>query len=437
MTNLCPDLATKAQLASLEKQTKKKLDTKVQTASVPNIIGATLAQVPALIVLKTSGILNATAVNASKVKDVSVSVGKNAANISNVKSAVNTNVVNIGNANAQALKATITAKKANYQSLYNASKAASNANKIAGVGKQALRALNLVANIYSILSSFATTAALAYLTKRVAALNGQVILNNKRIEQNRVRSIENGKILAKQQNQINTINQANRIRDIQYRELAHLVSLKQAQVAKNTSDIAAFKTSTTQQIESLKNQYQKQIDSLTRSNSELEKKVTQANNNIQQLNNQVQSTNLDLQSFKQQTDSQVTNDTQKLIKKTVEKEVNENVRIRNLNDKVTNYDLNLQTLKSNTKVLENSIEARDREVIKQAKDLERRVDEIKNNEVNNQAQLNNLDKQVNNQQAQQLNDKLELRKEERETNRIESLPNIEEQDKLETVDEEP
>ena len=54
MTNLCPDLATKEQLASLEKQTKKELDTKVQTASVPNIIGTTLAQVSGIVVLKTS-----------------------------------------------------------------------------------------------------------------------------------------------------------------------------------------------------------------------------------------------------------------------------------------------------------------------------------------------------------------------------------------------
>ena len=177
MSNLCPDLAMKAQLASLEKQTKKELDTKVQTASVPNIIGTTLAQVSGIVVLKTSGILNATIVNSTKLKDVGVSVGNNAANIANFKSAVNTNAVNIGNANAQALKATITANKANYQSLYNASRTASNANKIAGVGKQALRALNLFTSIYSILSTVATTAALAAIYKEISILKNRIIRN--------------------------------------------------------------------------------------------------------------------------------------------------------------------------------------------------------------------------------------------------------------------
>ena len=54
----------------------------------------------------------------------------------------------------------------------------------------------------------------------------------------------------------------------------------------------------------------------------------------------------------------------------------------------------MQTLKSNTKVLENSIEARDREVIKQAKDLERRVNEIIDNGVKTETKVDELGRQI-------------------------------------------
>ena len=358
--SLCPDLATKQELASLEKQVNRELERKIPTKEKDSIvndgglkgkslvagtialIGGTANQAWSKANQAWSGASQAlgNANNAYRVaKSAQSTASQNTSKIGTVRSLVNNNTSNIGAVNAKALNTAQEAKKARYGNLYNASRTASNANRIASTSRQALRALNLVANIYSILSSFATAAALAYLTKQVAALNNAVIRNRQQIERNRIRSVENGLINGRQRSQIDTINQANRIRDIQHRELAYQVGLQQAQIVKNTSDIANFKASTTQQIESLKRQYQGQIDSLTKSNSELQKKVTQANSDIQQLNNQVQSTNLDFQSLKQKTDSQVTNDTQKLIKKTVEKEVNENIKIRNLNDKVTNYDL--------------------------------------------------------------------------------------------------
>ncbi|MDJ0902427.1 MAG: hypothetical protein QNJ55_26850, partial [Xenococcus sp. MO_188.B8] len=415
--SLCPDLATKQQLAALEKETERELEQKVATSAVPNIIGQALAGVSSIVAVKTLGIQQAVTQNKSAIKNAAVSVGQNAASLANVKSAVNTNAVNIGNANAQALNATLAAKKANYQNLYTASRAASNANRIATVGKQALRALNLIANIYSILSSFATTTALAYLTKQVAALNKAVILNTKKIEQNRIRSVENSLINGRQQSQIDTINQANRIRDIQHRELAYQVGLQQAQIAKNTSDIAAFKASTEQQVESLKKQYQGQIDSLIKTNSDLQQKITKSNSDIQKINSQIKDNNLKFEALEQRVNSQVkdlekvnSENLEKLVEKQVNKEVNENVKIRNLNDKVTNYDLDIQGLKSNSKDLESSIKARDLEVIKQAKDLEKRVNEIKNNEVKIETLVDQIipqDNQVDQKQVQDINNKLD------------------------------
>ena len=433
--SLCPDLATKQELASLERQINKELERKIPTKEKDSIVNDGGLKGKSLVV-GSIALIGGTANNAlSKAnqawsglnqalgnadnayqvaKSAQSTANNNTSNISNVRSNVRSNATNIGKVHSEALNAKLTAKKANYQSLYNASKTASNANKIASVGGQALKALNLVGTVYSVLSTFATTAALAYLTKKVAALNNAVIRNRQQIERNRIRSVENALINGRQQSEIDQINQANRIRDIQHKELAYRHGLQQAQIVKNTTDIANFKASTKQQIESLKRQYQKQIDSLTESNSELQKQITQANNDIQQVNSQIQSTNLNLQSLKQQNNSQVTNDTQKLIEKTVKKEVNQNVRIRNLNDKVTNYDLNLHTLKSNSKVLESSIEARNREVIKHAKDLERRVNEIKNNEIETNNKVDNLGRQViqkNNQvdqkQVQDINLKLD------------------------------
>ena len=208
MSNLCPDLATKEQLASLERQVNRELERKISTTEKDSIVNDGGLKGKSL-VAGTIALIGGTANNAWNganqalgnadnayrvTKSAQSTANQNTSNISNVRSNVKSNTVNIGKANSEALSAKLTARKANYQSLYNASKTASNANRIAGVGKQALRALNLVANVYSILSSFATTAALAYLTKQVVKLNNAVIINTKKIEQNRIRSIKNNEI---------------------------------------------------------------------------------------------------------------------------------------------------------------------------------------------------------------------------------------------------
>ncbi len=421
MSNLCPDLATKEQLASLERQVNRELERKIPTTEKDSIVNDGGLKGKSL-VAGSIALIGGTANNAFNKANQAWSGANQAMGTANnawrtASSAQST----AGLANFRSITATNTATQATYQANYAASRAASAANLAKNSFSTALKAFNTVAGIYSILSSFATTAALGYLTKQVDKLNNITTLQARLIKQNEIRNSKNSLINGKQQSQIDTINQANRIRDIQYRELAYQVDLQKAQVAKNTSDIAAFKASTTQQIESLKRQYQEQIDSLIKTNSDLQQKINKSNKDIQQVNSQIKDNNLRFEALEQRVSSQLkdldkvdSENLEKVIEKQVNKEINENIKIRNLNDKVTNYDLDIQTLKSNSKGLESSIQARDLEVIKQAKDLEKRVNDLKDNGIKTDIKIDELDReirqkdnQVDQKQVQDINLKLD------------------------------
>ena len=272
-----------------------------------------------------------------------------------------------GAANAVALNAAVAAKKAGFDALYAQSRAASAANQINSVKAVAGRALSTALGVASIIGTLATAAQLAILTKQVANLRTRQLKFES--EQKKFNS-EINRIANSALNIARTNRDSIAQNQIKLNEQGAKISNNKGEIVKANNKIDQINL----EIAALRNKF----DSIEKDIADVNQKVNQAiqqsnaidNNKINNLNNTVDRLqNQNIQSQKQidsllaqvssfQLSDQQQNQKIKELNETIQLgDVKELVtRTRNLNDKVTKINNDITTLKGSEVNLKSSLQ---------------------------------------------------------------------------------